>query len=267
MSGLRAASVAAAVSLAVSIAVRDPLIASGIAVVASVFGQVGAVNFPVTGTDQSTPANPGAGLTKLYPKNGTFCTTSTISSEQCLLINALQSGQAPQFRFRSGFYYPVQAGGVSGTGILTQGIEFADPFYVPTTTTFTRMATWIITGGAAGAVVRFGIYADNGGRPGNIILDAATVASTTSAAVAEVTINQSLTSGTYWVSLTGQVAASGGTTPVYAVNAIPVGYDVNTELSGTAGAYIRTGITGALGNWSGPATTTGGAVTIALKVQ
>ena len=59
------------------------VLASGIAAVSSVFGQVGAVNTPVTTTDIATPANPGAGKTKWYTKAGAFCSLSPGGSENC----------------------------------------------------------------------------------------------------------------------------------------------------------------------------------------
>lgn len=181
----------------------------------------------------------------------------------------LLRGMAPQFQFRSGFYYPVQGGaGGATSGTYTNGAEFADPFFVPTTTTFTRIATWIAGAGSAGSVVRFGIYADNAGRPGNLVLDAGTAASTSILSVAEATISQSLTQGQYWVSVVGQGApVTPPTSSVYSYNTVGVGYDTNTQMANAAGSYTRTGITGALTNWSGTATTVSVAVTIALKVQ
>jgi hypothetical protein len=259
-----------AASLATSVAVRTPAIASSISSIISVFGQVGAVDFPVTGTDTSTPANPGAGKTKLYPKNGSYCSTSTSAGENCMIATSgLISGQAPQYTFRSGFYYPVQGGTSSPVNIIqTNGTESGMPFFVPTTTTFTRMAVWVVTAGSAGAVARFGIYQDNGGRPGNLVLDGGTAATTSSGAVAEVTISQSLTPGKYWVSCVPQGApVTGATFQFYLYNSVGVGYDTNTEIVNGAGAYSRTGITGALTNWSGTATTAAGIMNIALKTS
>ena len=58
-------------------------LASGIAAVSSVFGQVGAVNIPVTTTDISTPSNPASGKTTWYTKSGTLCSLSPGGSEVC----------------------------------------------------------------------------------------------------------------------------------------------------------------------------------------
>ena len=115
---------------------------------------------------------------------------------------AVTTGQAPQYTYRSGFYYPVQGGTGGAVNIIqTNGTESAMPFFVPTTTTFTKMVVWVVTAGSAGAVVRFGIYLDNGGRPGNLLLDGGTAATTSTGAPAEVTISQTLNAGQYWVCL------------------------------------------------------------------
>lgn len=60
-----------------------PALASGIALVSSVCGQVGAVNIPFTTTDISTPANPSGGNTKWYTKGGGFCSLSPTGVEAC----------------------------------------------------------------------------------------------------------------------------------------------------------------------------------------
>jgi len=59
------------------------LYASGIALVSSVFGQVGAVNIPVTTTDISTPGNPAGGKTTWYTKGGLLCSLNPSGGENC----------------------------------------------------------------------------------------------------------------------------------------------------------------------------------------
>jgi len=64
--------------------VPQRVLASGIAIVTSVFGQVGAVNIPVTTTDISTPAAPAAGKTIWYTKSGSLCSENPSSVETCV---------------------------------------------------------------------------------------------------------------------------------------------------------------------------------------
>jgi hypothetical protein len=180
----------------------------------------------------------------------------------------LAPGQALQYIFRSGFYYPAQGGTTVINGSLANGTEFAEPFFVPVTTTFTAIDTYVITGGTSGSVIRFGIYADSGGRPGNLVLDCGSQPATSSSSPVEATILQTLTPGLYWLSITGQGGpVSQPVVEVFALNVVPIGYSANTQLVGPAGTYFRTGITGSLSNWSGATTTGGITVEIAMKVQ
>lgn len=101
-------------------------LASGIAIVTSVFGQVGAVNIPVTTTDIATPgAAPSAGKTIWYSKNGTFCSLSPASVENCTgstagifyqTVDSAGSGltQQPVINFQNGITC-VNNGGSSRT--------------------------------------------------------------------------------------------------------------------------------------------------------
>lgn len=74
--------------------VHRDAIASGIAVVTSVFGQVGAVNIPVTTTDISTPGSPPAsGKTTWYTKGGSLCSLSPADSENCISSSGPSSNQ------------------------------------------------------------------------------------------------------------------------------------------------------------------------------
>jgi len=55
-----------------------------------------------------------------------------------------------------------------------------------------------VTTGAVGNAVRLGIFRDNGGYPGTLLLDAGTVVAT-GAAFVQAVINQALTPGIYWL--------------------------------------------------------------------
>jgi hypothetical protein len=82
------------VILTVALAVgHRNVIASGIAVVTSVFGQVGAVNIPVTTTDISTPSAPASGKTIWYTKSGSLCSENPSASEVCISSSGPTSNQ------------------------------------------------------------------------------------------------------------------------------------------------------------------------------
>jgi hypothetical protein len=72
------------------------------------------------------------------------------------------------------------------------------PFYVPESTTFTRIALRVATG-VGGSVYRLGIYSvDSDDRPSSLVLDAGTV-STPGAGSYAITISQTLSAGLYWL--------------------------------------------------------------------
>jgi hypothetical protein len=76
----------------------------------------------------------------------------------------------------------------------------------------------VVTTGAAGSLVRLGIYNSNSaGYPGNLFFDAGTVDSSTTG-LKEITVNQTLQPGRYWLAGVGQ----GGTPTLTGVGAVPV---------------------------------------------
>jgi hypothetical protein len=149
----------------------------------------------------------------------------------------------------SGRYYSSY-GGPSTPFALTQDIEYAVPFIATSDATYDRMVANVTTGGAGGSVLRFGIYADANGCPGNLVLDAGTVASTGTGA-ASVTISQALTVGTwYWLSVAPQVAAAPSLTVL--TGDMPRGsFGATGDLANNVASFYRTSITGALTNWGG----------------
>lgn len=108
-------------------------------------------------------------------------------------------------RRKSGLYYTPN--GTPSTLVVTQNRMYCQPFWVGNAITLDRIGIGFTTA-ASGSAVRLGIYADNGsGYPGSLVLDAGTVATATGTGEPEITINQALTPGLYW--LAG--VAQGGT--------------------------------------------------------
>lgn len=109
-------------------------------------------------------------------------------------------GQYAKYLSRtSGNYYG--AIGVSGnTGAFAVAADkiYARPFLVMQTESFDRIGLHISTGTTGKA--RLGIYADDGTlQPGARILDAGSEIDTADSGFKEITINQSLTPGLYWL--------------------------------------------------------------------
>jgi hypothetical protein len=93
---------------------------------------------------------------------------------------------------------PVMA--ASALTLTAEQIE-ACLFIVRRKSTYDRIAFQVTTAGAAGTIGRAGIYADNGSLyPGALVLDAGTIA-VEGTGVKEISINQQLNKGIYWLVL------------------------------------------------------------------
>jgi hypothetical protein len=109
----------------------------------------------------------------------------------------------------TGFYYQTCVSGtVTTNAALGNGTLRVAAFYVPNTVTVTKIGAEVTVVGNAASVLRLGIYADDGtGYPKDLVLDAGTIAGD-AVAVAEITVSQVLTPGTYWVGAVPQNAAT-----------------------------------------------------------
>jgi hypothetical protein len=135
-----------------------------------------------------------------------------------------------------------------------QGREYCQFVQFPFDITLDRLSIFVGTAGSAGAVVRLGIRNDNNGRPGTVLLDAGTAATTTSNAYPTITVSQTLLANTpYWLSATAQ-----GTPVTGALTRVPTnlwfGGQVGqtTQNQAAAFGYYQDSVTGAL-----PSTFTG----------
>lgn len=164
--------------------------------------------------------------------------------------------------YGSGYYYSYLPT-ANTTFLMVKDVVYLVPFYVPTTTTFTRIAIRTSgTAGSSGSVIRLGIYdSDSNSLPNNRVVDGGTVPGTTTGS-RSVTISQSLSKGLYWIAAASQVATITQPTSQRIVQSsgspfVPQG----TVSADDAGApninvgYSITGVSGAL-----PSTASGYAV-------
>lgn len=101
---------------------------------------------------------------------------------------------------------PLIVGGPSSTDTIGANLLVAVPYPIVRPMTADRIAVEVSTGGAAGALLRLGIYNDNGaGLPGTLKLDAGTVDSTTTG-LKTITISHALARGLYWLAVIGNTA-------------------------------------------------------------
>ena len=123
---------------------------------------------------------------------------------------------------RTGHYsFPLGDISLSGTFSLANDCAVYAPFPVAETRTFDRIGLlmhW--TGPQANTVVRLGIYDNDDGYPGNLIVDAGTV-DTSTTGLKEITISEELTPGLYWLCAAHQGAGTG--------TVVVVGHDSSTS--------------------------------------
>lgn len=145
---------------------------------------------------------------------------------------------------------PWSLGG-GGTVLMTEGEQVYYPLLLRTATTIATMGVRTNGAASAGAVVRFGLYADTAGVPGTLLKDSGAVAATAAFNNVTGTINIAVTAGLYWCTLVCQ----GGATTRPTVNTIigdrtiptVMSSDLTTALSGTPHiGYNKTGVTGTL---------------------
>jgi hypothetical protein len=149
-------------------------------------------------------------------------------------------------RFSRGLYYGPE-GGRKAITTVPKSLTAA-PFWVSEAQTFDRIGCEITGKGAAGSVVRLGVYADDGsGKPGALVLDAGTVPGDVSGPK-EIAIRQTLHAGLYWLVSVGQ----GGSPQIRCLAATQVlgGAGTSTLAMATASSprlgYTMAGVSGAL---------------------
>lgn len=155
--------------------------------------------------------------------------------------------------YRAGYWFTTPAD--VSTSTPPNGQTNTSPIHLPKAGTITDMAVEITTAGAVGSVVRLGVYIDDGnGAPGELLLDAGTVDSTTIGVKTLALDGQSgrpsplwVPAGRYW--LVGVPQGTPATNPSVRVNAGPspgVGATAASAISSRMAGWQQAGITGAL---------------------
>jgi hypothetical protein len=78
------------------------------------------------------------------------------------------------------------------------------PHFVPATTSIDQITIFTDSGFSGTSSIRLGIYADNGGEPGDLILDAGLLSATAELTGYTKTISQTLDAGVYWMAINVQ---------------------------------------------------------------
>ena len=134
------------------------------------------------------------------PKGDTGSTGST-GSQGIQGIQGVKGDAGESVPYIVGNWYPNDASALA-TLVPATGRIYAYPIFVRKATTFIRLANYLTVGGTS-AILRLGIYADNGGTPvgGALIYDSGAVNATNTSAQSLVSpvFSQVLSVGLYWL--------------------------------------------------------------------
>jgi hypothetical protein len=178
--------------------------------------------------------------------------------------------KGPQPTFVSGKYYTTNIAVTTGTAQTLNRMNSL-PFWVHATTTFDRIGIRV-TATSAGSTIRLGIYSANASNePDALVLDAGTVDSATATGNQEITIDQELTPGLYFLITTAQ----GGTPSIQVAgnnflgipgyssipfNSIPTNQGIITN-------FFKSDVSGALPNPFGTVNQTTGGPRVFLRAK
>lgn len=155
----------------------------------------------------------------------------------------------------SGKYYSAGIGTPSGTsGTTTLNTLHAVPFYVGDTCEFDRISVNALN--TASSLMRLGIYADDNGKPGALIVDAGQISTAVSGMV-DATISVKL-SGLVWVATVPQSVAGSVSRLGAASYGHPLGTADHYSTFFNSAAYSQAGVSGQLPNPWGPVYTDAG---------
>jgi hypothetical protein len=107
---------------------------------------------------------------------------------------------------KSTFYIRNSSSNSSLTATLNR--LYYSPIWIFEAGSFDRIATRTSTTFSGSGVMRLGIYNDNGDQPGTLVLDAGTVSPTAASTNYEITIDQALSKGRYWLATVSQTNAA-----------------------------------------------------------
>ncbi|HEX4111539.1 MAG TPA: hypothetical protein VH020_03305 [Stellaceae bacterium] len=98
------------------------------------------------------------------------------------------------------YYFPPNANGITTATLGSANMLYAVPFYAWLSQTFTKIGIDVATG-AASTSCEIGVYNNNGGVPGSLLVDAGNV-SVASTGIQEVTgVSIPLAQGWYWLAI------------------------------------------------------------------
>jgi len=117
-------------------------------------------------------------------------------------------GESTFLELLSGYYFRTPATNATTTVTVVANVTHYTPIYVPVSTTFDRIVMRTGATFSGTSTIRLAIYNSSSGRPSTVKLDAGTVSAIAAATNYEITINQTLAAGWYWVAINTVTAAA-----------------------------------------------------------
>lgn len=177
------------------------------------------------------------GAVNRIPDDGSAVVTETTGSAAYARTRGANAGA-------SGHYFAAMSGALS-TGAPALNLLTVHPLDIGEAVTLDRIGIEVTTA-AASSFCRLGLYADHGGKPGALLLDAGQVDASTTG-VKEITISQALNPGVVWLAYVSQ-----GGTPTVRRSSSELGLPgignatAATVSANPMAAMARTGVSGAL---------------------
>jgi hypothetical protein len=163
----------------------------------------------------------------------------------------------------SGSYYRTSTAAAQTSVASSVNTTYYTAIVFNSSVTVNRIAIHTAATFSGTASVRLGIFANSNNKPGNLILDAGTVAPTAASTSYAITISQELSAGIYWVGMNSITAASTnnyfglGNSNTNNVNVMGGAIGSSTANSGLAGYTQSYTATSGFVNASSPSTASG----------
>ena len=149
----------------------------------------------------------------------------------------------------SGLYYtfPYVA---SGQAVQTNNLTSYMAIYISGSTTFDRIACRTGAGFVGTASIRLGVYNNSSGKPSTVAFDAGTVSCTAASTTYDITINQTLAEGWYWLAFNSQTNATTNNfatanntlvNPLFPLASTTLATSARFTESGVSGAFATAG--------------------------
>jgi len=216
------------------------------------------VNAPITNAGTSSAANlsvstgttSAVGVLQLTDSVSSTSTTTAATANAVKTAYDYAGTRTSVLKKTSGNYYRTLASTRNTTTPVHQRVYYT-PILIDSTTSFDRISFQSASTFVGTATVRLGIFLNSGGNPATLVLDAGTVSVTAASTLYEITINQSLDAGFYWLAFCQQGTAP-TTSAYFGVPGDTVGnyyFGSATTPSGLAtSGIIQSSVTGAFSN-------------------